>query len=199
MSVDEGRRRPPAAREAIIRAATELIRINGVAGTSISDVITRSGTSAGAIYHHFGSKERLVLEVGRNAMAVPMTMIMRTSTGLSPAELFSAAFDRVTGDDDTPELLLQIWAGAKSDPGLWKLLIGEVSTVKGSIIVFIGGWCAQHAPASDAGAIANVIMSLITGYSVQRGLGLAVDQQAYRACGVRMLDALVAEGALPQP
>ena len=118
--MDESRRRP-AAREVILRAATELIRVNGVAGTSISDVITRSGTSAGAIYHHFGSKERLVLEVGRNAMAVPMTMIMATATDLSPDALFAAALDRVGEDEHTPELLLQIWAGAKSDPsrGPW--------------------------------------------------------------------------------
>jgi AcrR family transcriptional regulator len=185
------RAKRPGAREAIIAAATELIRLRGVAGTSISDVIAASSTSAGAIYHHFGSKERLVLEVGRAAMAVPMTMIMRTSTGLSPAELFGAALDRVTEDEDTPELLLQIWAGAKSDPGLWRLLISEVSTVKGSIITFIGGWCAEHAPGTDPAAVANILMGLITGYAVQRGLGLEVDAAAYRQLGVRLLAGVV--------
>ncbi len=181
------RAKRPGAREAIIAAATELIRLHGVAGTSISDVIAASRTSAGAIYHHFGSKERLVLEVGRTAMAIPMSMIMRTSTGLSPAELFGAALDRVTEDEDTPELLLQIWAGAKSDPGLWRLLLSEVSTVKGSIITFIGGWCAEHAPDTDPAAVANILMGLITGYAVQRGLGLEVDHRAYRELGTRLL------------
>jgi AcrR family transcriptional regulator len=194
--VDE-RTRKPGAREAIIAAATGLIRQRGVSGTSISDVITASGTSAGAIYHHFGSKERLVLEVGRAAMAVPMTMILATSTGLTPAQLFGAAFDRVTEDEATPELLLQIWAGAKSDPGLWTLLMGEVGTVKGSIVTFIAGWCAEHAPGTDPAAVANIIMSLITGFAVQRGLGLDVDQESYRELGVRLLASL--GDAVPVP
>ncbi len=185
--MDESRRRPAGAREAILRAATELIRVNGVAGTSISDVITRSGTSAGAIYHHFGSKERLVLEVGRNAMAVPMTMIMATATDLSPDALFAAALDRVGEDEHTPELLLQIWAGAKSDPSLWALLLREVATVKASIIVFIGGWCADHAPGTDPGVLASAMMSLVTGYAVQRSLGLEIDQEAYRRFGADMI------------
>jgi AcrR family transcriptional regulator len=184
------RAKRPGAREAIIAAATELIRLHGVDGTSISDVIAASSTSAGAIYHHFGSKERLVLEVGRTAMAVPMSMIMQTSAGLSPAELFAAALDRVTEDEDTPELLLQIWAGAKSDPGLWRLLISEVGTVRGSIVTFIGGWCAEHAPGADPAAVANILMGLITGYAVQRGLGLEVDPHAYRDLGVQLLTSL---------
>lgn len=184
------RAKRPGAREAIIAAATELIRLHGVDGTSISDVIAASSTSAGAIYHHFGSKERLVLEVGRTAMAVPMSMIMQTSAGLSPAELFAAALDRVTEDEDTPELLLQIWAGAKSDPGLWRLLISEVGTVRGSIVTFIGGWCTEHAPGADPAAVANILMGLITGYAVQRGLGLEVDPHAYRDLGVQLLTSL---------
>lgn len=188
--------RRPAAREAIIEAARELIRRNGVAGTSISDVIAASGTSAGAIYHHFGSKERLVLEVARSAMAVPLTMIMRTSAGLSPAELFDAAFSRVADDEDTPELLLQVWAGAKSDPGLWTLLMREVAIVKPSVAMFIGGWCARYAPDADPDAIASVIMSLITGYAVQRGLGLVVDPVSYREYAMEMLASVGARAAV---
>nr|WP_300144311.1 TetR/AcrR family transcriptional regulator [Propionicimonas sp.] len=189
--MDARRRRPAAAREAIIRAATELIRVNGVAGTSISDVIAESGTSAGAIYHHFGSKERLVLEVARSAMAVPMTMIMQTSTGLSPAALFSAALDRVSEAEGIAEMLLQIWAGAKANEVLQTLLLGEVTTVKASIVQFMAGWCAEHAPGTDPEALASVIMGLITGYAVQRGLGIRIDAAAYRELGVRLLAAAV--------
>lgn len=190
--MDEGRRRPPAARDAIIRAATELIRVNGVSGTSIAEVITRSGTSAGAIYHHFGSKERLVLEVGRHAMAVPMTMIMSTATDLSPDALFAAALNRVGEDERTPELLLQIWAGAKSDPGLWALLLREVATVKASIVAFIAGWCAEHSPGTDSGVLATTIMSLVTGYAVQRSFGLEIDRVAYREFGREMISGVTA-------
>ncbi len=188
-----------AAREAILGAARELIRRNGAAGTSIADVIARSGTSAGAIYHHFGSKERLVLEVGRSVMAAPLTMIMGTSDGLSPAELFDAAFAQVSADEGTAELLLQVWAGAKSDPRLLALLLQEGGLVKGRIVGFIGVWCAEHAPHADPDALASVLMSLITGYAVQRGLGVQVDPVTYRAHAVRLLEAALTEPAPHEP
>jgi AcrR family transcriptional regulator len=40
-------------RQAIIDAAGELIRSHGVQGASIARLVKLSGTSAGAIYHHF--------------------------------------------------------------------------------------------------------------------------------------------------
>ncbi len=194
----DAKRRRPGAREAIIAAATELIRVNGVAGTSIADVIAASGTSAGAIYYHFGSKERLVLEVGKTAMAVPMAMILQTSTGLSPAALFAAALERVAREEGVAEMLLQIWAGAKSDPGLERLLLTEVGTVKANIMAFIGTWCGEQGPTTDPAALANLIIGLITGFAVQRGLGVDIDPDAYRDLGVRLLEtALVAASSSP--
>ena len=56
-------RRYGASREAILNAADTLIRQRGVAGTSVADIIAASGTSAGAIYHHFESKHDIVLAV----------------------------------------------------------------------------------------------------------------------------------------
>mgnify|MGYP002682769813 CR=1 FL=1 len=117
-------------RQAIVDAAAQLIRTRGVQGTSIAQLVATSGTSAGAIYHHFGSKERLVLEVGRTALVAPMAMMLQASVTLSPIDLLSAALVQVAGDERTPELLLQIWAGAKSDPDLYQLLQSEVAQVR---------------------------------------------------------------------
>lgn len=183
--------RTVSARQAIINATVELIRLHGVAGTSIADVIARSGTSAGAIYHHFGSKERLVLEVARSAVAVPMTLIMQTSTGLAPAELFRAALDQVARNDDTAGVLLQIWAGAQSDPALAHLLTSEVTAMRVGVIAFVGAWCAEHSPHADAEAVVSVLMSLVMGYAVQRGLGMSVDHQAYRDVGTQAIAAAI--------
>ena len=185
--MEETTTRRHSSREAIIAAATELIRTRGVAGTSISDVIAASGTSAGAIYHHFGSKERLVLEVGKAAIAVPMTMIMRTSPGLSPASLFAAALGRLSGSDGLAEMLLQVWSGARSDPGLQALLRAEVDTAQSSVVAYLAVWCHQNAPDTDPAALASLIMGLITGYAVQQALGASLDADAYRDLGVRLL------------
>ncbi|MCC6498240.1 MAG: TetR/AcrR family transcriptional regulator [Propionibacteriaceae bacterium] len=183
--------RTPSVRAAILEAATDLIRIHGVAGTSISDVIARSGTSAGAIYHHFGSKERLVLEVGRNAVARPMMMVMQTSVGLSPTHLLDAALAQVGRDEHTPELLLQIWAGARSDIPLSRVLRTEASGVRAGIRAYLAAWCAENAPTADPDSIVDLITGLVMGYAVQRALALNSDPDAYRALASGLLDAVI--------
>lgn len=50
-------------REVLLDTAEELLARQGVAGTSIRDIITAAGTNLGAINYHFGSKDRLVMEV----------------------------------------------------------------------------------------------------------------------------------------
>jgi AcrR family transcriptional regulator len=46
-------------RERILAAALRLFVEKGFHGTSIPDIVAASGTSIGAVYHHFGSKEEL--------------------------------------------------------------------------------------------------------------------------------------------
>lgn len=188
--MDVTRRRSGPTRDAIIEAATALIRVHGVAGTSIADVIAASGTSAGAIYHHFGSKERLVLEVARSAMAIPMQMVMDTATDLAPGDLLTAALDRLAEKRDLPGLLLQIWAGAASDPRLQLLLGGDAVTAKEMVVGFVGQWCSAHAPDTDPVELAEIILSLVVGSAVQGALGMAPDP-GYRDAAARVLSAAI--------
>jgi TetR/AcrR family transcriptional regulator, transcriptional repressor for nem operon len=50
-------------RERIVRAAAELMHANGVAGTTIDQVIEASGTSKSQLYHYFDDKDALVTAV----------------------------------------------------------------------------------------------------------------------------------------
>jgi AcrR family transcriptional regulator len=52
-----------ATREALLNAAEEILGERGVEGTSIRDIIKAAGTNLGAVNYHFGSKDRLVMEV----------------------------------------------------------------------------------------------------------------------------------------
>ena len=158
-----------------------------MSGTSISDVVTRSGTSAGAIYHHFGSKGRLVLEVGRNAIATPMAMIMQTSSHLSPADLFRAAFDQVARSEHTANLLLQIWSGAQYDQALARLLRTEVVAMQATVRGFVRSWCAESSPDTDPEVLGNVLIGLVMGYAVQRSLKMEGDPNEYREFSATLL------------
>ena len=193
----EAARRRPAARAAILAAAAELIAANGVAGTSISEIIHRSGTSAGALYHHFGSKERLVLEVGRNAVAVPLSLIMATTDGLAPAGLFAAALDQVAQNENTAVLLFQICAGARSDPALDELLRTEVLTMRAAVQTFVSAWCDDQGTGVEPGDIVDSIIGLVIGYAVQRAVGLNPDHERYRRAGLRSISAACLGVATP--
>ncbi|MBN9105842.1 MAG: TetR/AcrR family transcriptional regulator [Propionibacteriaceae bacterium] len=183
--------RTVSARQAILNAAAELIRLHGVAGTSIADVIARSGTSAGAIYHHFGSKEQLVLEVGKGAIARPMAMILRTQPGLSPADILRSALARVAEDEGLAELLLQIWAGAKSDPALFAMMREEGTAMKRLVIEFMRSWCAKNAPSVDPTNLTDLLLGLVMGFAVQRALTFGTDLDTYADIGAQVLAAAI--------
>ncbi|HQY99129.1 MAG TPA: TetR/AcrR family transcriptional regulator [Propionicimonas sp.] len=183
--------RPANARQAILDAATELIRVNGVAGTSISDIVASSGTSAGAIYHHFGSKERLVMEVGRSILAAPLARMVASAAHLSPVDLLAAALAHVVEDDRTPELMLQVWAGARGNAELARMVRDESGMMQVGVRTFLAEWCAEHAPDADPDGVLEVTMGLVMGLAVLRTLGMVSDLDVYTASATRMLAALL--------
>lgn len=178
-----------AARDAILASAAELVRTHGVVGMSIADLIAHSGTSAGAIYHHFGNKQGVVLEVARRAVAGPMHSVLGTPgrAGLSPADVLAAALTRVVHDDGTAELLIQIWAGASADPKLYSLLRSEGAGLRTAVELVVGQWCARNRVQVDVGGVAAVLVGLVMGSVVQRSLIPDFDQERYLATATQLL------------
>lgn len=170
--MDTTPRQAAAAREAILEAATELVRVQGVTGMSISDLVARSGTSAGAIYHHFGSKQGVVLEVARTAIARPLELVLGTPSeaGFSPAQLIRAALAQVVKNEKTSEVLLQIWAGAYADPELAGLLKSQGVGIRAMLLALARTWCEANAPTVDPEGLTEVMIGLVMGYAVQRSL-----------------------------
>lgn len=180
------------ARDAIIQATVELIRSQGVAGTSISDIVARSKTSAGAIYHHFGSKERLILEVGQSIVSKPLEMVLQTNPDLPPSQLFRAALAQLAGDETTPELLLQIWAGAKSDAKLGRLIQTQALMARDAVRTFMTAWCAKHSPTTNPDDLAELIMGLVSGYALLRAMAVNRSPEAYGELGSRLISQALA-------
>ena len=56
-------------RARIIAGATDLVYDQGVAGTSLDDIMAATGTSKSQLYHYFADKDALILEVIRNQLA----------------------------------------------------------------------------------------------------------------------------------
>jgi AcrR family transcriptional regulator len=51
-------------REAILRAAKQLFAKQGYDGTSTAEIAKRAGVAHGTVFHHFKTKENLLLEMG---------------------------------------------------------------------------------------------------------------------------------------
>lgn len=50
-------------RRRLIEAARELFYLQGYEATSVAEILEKAGVHSGSLYHHFGSKERLLVEV----------------------------------------------------------------------------------------------------------------------------------------
>src|SRR3954447_19578969 len=56
-------------RAEIVAAAARLFSVNGFHATSMADIISESGLSAGAVYRYFRSKEELIGYVAETALS----------------------------------------------------------------------------------------------------------------------------------
>ncbi len=161
----------------ILDAAAELIRAKGVAGTSISDIVSASGTSAGAIYHHFAAKQDIVLAVSLRAIAEPVSIALAATGPVSPSQLFLLAADRVAGEANTRAMLVQLWAGAAADPTLRDVMAASGDGFAVGVAAHVSAWCEERG--LDPVGTARLVIGAVIGLAVQESVFLDFDRQDY--------------------
>ncbi len=175
---------------AIIEAAALLIRKHGVQGMSLAQVVAQSGTSVGAIYHHFGSKNGVVVEIARAAIAIPL-MALEEWFGdpASPAQLARYAMSALEVSPELGELLAQLGAGAITDDELGHQLQAEFSVLRDSVETTMQAWAKmnQVAPARIEG-YSQLLVGLTLGYASQRVLVDGFDEKRYLTQAVALLE-----------
>ena len=62
-------RKTPVTRESILSATAKIYVREGYAGTTIRDIAAAQGLLPGSIYHHFSSKEKLIIELYEGGIA----------------------------------------------------------------------------------------------------------------------------------
>jgi len=93
-------RKGQATRERILEAATELIGLHGVAGTSTEDVRKAAGVSGSQLYHYFDSKQALIRAVitrQADAPLVPGQPIMGVLDSFDALRAWADAAHRAPG------------------------------------------------------------------------------------------------------
>lgn len=102
-------------RRSLLESAASLFDERGYAGTSISDIATRSGHTSGAIYFHYASKEKLALAVVEGHFATWPSLIERhtePATGTPALEQLvrlSFAVARAFRDDIVVRAGARLW------------------------------------------------------------------------------------------
>jgi len=180
-------------RDDIIAAATRLFREEGVHATSVAQVITESGSSAGSIYHHFASKDEIVIAVADAALVQPLHGLLEVSEGvlMSPGDMFRAIVATVAGGQLQAALVVQLWAASSTDTALHDLLRGEVLDLRVRLFERVSDWlCSEGLDVGRAETVARLTVGQAMGLLTQRTLDPDFAYDLYVEEAARLLDGL---------
>lgn len=186
-------------RAEILAAAAQLFAANGFHATSMADIISAAGLSAGAVYRYFRSKEELIAAVAETALsAAEETFAALLADGAvpSPDKAVTAiidtiierfADDPVTGVDVT-RIGVQVWAEALRNPDLAARAGDVYRRLRGHFAEVARRWqAAGRLPADAVPEQAGAAMlGLVQGFVLQRLLVGDTHADGYLA-GVRAL------------
>jgi len=176
-------------RAEITQAALRCFTRSGYQQTSMADIITESGLSAGAIYSYFPSKKELIREVAQTVLANRRGELIAAQEDhvLSPAEIVTVLV-RGIGREAPIAAIVQTWSEATVDPGVRDTLLATLGTVRAVIFEGLTRW-AQTQPDVTAAyggsaeqwarASAPVVMSLIPGFALQSALIPGFDPEEF--------------------
>ena len=126
-----------AEREAIMRAAYDLIQRNGSKETSVHDVLRETGYSTRAFYRHFRSKDELVIEMYRvDSDRVVAAVAAAVTSAPTPLAALEAWIDQT----------LAVVYDARRLRHAVVLSSTEVASAEGHAAVELAGLDAQRAP-----------------------------------------------------
>ncbi|MBC7517644.1 MAG: TetR/AcrR family transcriptional regulator [Microbacteriaceae bacterium] len=175
-------------RAEITSAAMRAFRRKGFHATSMADIITESGLSAGAIYGHFGGKNDIVLEVASRVIDARIGKVEELSSARplpAPAELLRLLASGLAHDLGRPAMLVQLWGEAVTEPALralWGLLVGRL---RAAYCSYLSLWHqSEHgATVADADRLAAeqvvLFLSCAQGYILQSALVTEFDGEAF--------------------
>ena len=168
-----------ARRQQIVDAARARFASHGFARTSMSDLVTASGLSTGAIYRYFASKDEIVTAICE-----------QTSGEVLPTEL---SFDSVLGmldgirtrarAHDHARLVAQIYAEAALAPPLAAIVDHQLAELRSTVTSLLGDRTDD-----DAARIAEGFVAVCVGYSQQLAVRGDLDPAPFTAALKAIVD-----------
>nr|WP_296768362.1 TetR/AcrR family transcriptional regulator [Rhodococcus sp. (in: high G+C Gram-positive bacteria)] len=161
----------------------------GFEATSMADIITESGLSAGAIYSYFKNKQELILHVTQDVLenrAADLEGLEKQTPLPPPAAVIRMFLDGMTHDIGNPSILVQIWAAAAAAPESVEMVSGVVLELRALYERYLRAWFAHRGLGEkEAGeravAVAPLVVALCQGYILQIVLVPDFDADGYFA------------------
>lgn len=111
-------KRSQSTRQALVRAAVELLADGRLADAGLVNICNTAGVSRGALYHHFPSIAELVAEVHAQAQDRVLALAERSfeAPGADAPAQFSIALGKALAEDQLVRAGLQLAADGTDDP-----------------------------------------------------------------------------------
>ncbi|MEU6829047.1 TetR/AcrR family transcriptional regulator [Nocardia beijingensis] len=181
-------------RQQIMDAARRCFARKGFYETSMQDVFTESGLSAGAVYRYFKSKDELITALATEttvALRIAIDQAIHRDPLPTPAELITVIAEEVvrrSGPDGPVRLAPQAWALALVHPGAAVMVRETMLAMRALWVTYADrmrdkGWLPEDA---DVDAVAKAIIGLLPGFILQHLILGDLDPQTL-ARGVRTL------------
>lgn len=172
-------------RERIIASAGGLIRENGIAGTSVADVMGGAGMTVGGFYAHFPSKRELMAETLRTTLRDSMALLATVAGDRRGADWIAAVarayLSRTHRDNPASGCPLPATAGEIGSAGrdLREVLAEEISAMAGRLEGHLEEDGARHPRGEALAGIATMIGGLTLARATK---GTPVSDEVLEAC-----------------
>ncbi|WP_186785216.1 TetR/AcrR family transcriptional regulator [Streptomyces misionensis] len=154
-------------RTQIAQAAVRCFSRNGLERTSIADITTESGLSAGSIYAHYRNKADLVQAAAREMLDKRGSTIGEYAAADVPPDPDELLSRLVTAIDPAEARVgVQTWGGATTDPVIRDIVVDATDRMRAMLHDCVTAWLVKvehHEPArarEHAAPIAHRVMAL---------------------------------------
>jgi AcrR family transcriptional regulator len=179
-----------ARRQQILDAARRCFIRNGFQSTSMQDIFTEAGLSAGAVYSHFTGKDEIVTTIADNVLDEITSSLDGTLAAGAPSTLdeMLEQFFAVLQRDDIATIAITVWAEALRDPALRRRLTARYRRMRDNLtrLVLTQQQSGAIDPRTPASQVAQVLTSLGPAFLHQRAFDSTVTAASF-ARGLKAL------------
>jgi AcrR family transcriptional regulator len=183
-------------RDEIIDAALRAFRRKGFQATSMAEIISESGLSAGAIYGYFASKSEIVLAGATKivgARVIDIGNLAKLDPMPQPSTVIRMLLEGLIASVGQPAVLVQVWGEAATDPELRKLCVEIFGSLRAAVTDYLTRWQQrEHSlPEVEARRVATtqapLFLSAVQGFVVQDSLLADFDREQYLSTALSYL------------